>query len=318
MLRLAQWYLLNGDIKLANQTLERVSDVANGIGGTAFLVPELNLMGAEAVEALSKVASRYAMHALAPVLEPSRNVSIPLDSRPLVRRLRVITLGKPMLLAEDRNVTPRLNKAMELIAYLVMHPQSSLERILDAVFPDSDLKAGANYFHQIRHKLTRDVPELRIVQDKQTKLYALDSGTIPLESDYEDVVKLLNHATHTELHQALEIYRGPFMPHLESEWVEEVRNNVEWLLVRSGLRVVQDLYDRGNFDDCRKLTEKLRKVAPLDVGLNEMLVRATNEIDGLLAARRTLSDVEKYFHTEVGELPEPLENLKRNFKLNLN
>ena len=318
MLRLAELHLESGDPTLANQTLERVSDVANEVGGTAFLVSELNLMGLETVTKLSEVASAYAMHSLAPTLDQGRLVTIPLDSRPLVRRLRVITLGKPMLLAGDRNVTPRLNKAMELISYLMIHPQSSLERILDAVFPDSDLKAAANYFHQIRHKLTRDVPELRVAQDKQTKLYSIDTGTIPLESDYEDVVKLLNHATQNELHQALEIYRGAFMPHIESEWAEEVRNNVEWLLVRSGLRVVQDLYDRGNFEDCRKLTEKLRKVAPLDAGLGELLVRATNEIDGLLAAKRTLTDVEKYFVGEVGELPAGLERLKRDYKLNIN
>ena len=318
MLRLAQLHMEAGDPTLANQTLERVSDVANEVGGTAFLVSELNLMGLETVTKMSTFASAYAMHSLAPTLDQGRLVTIPLDSRPLVQRLRVITLGKPMLLAGDRNVTPRLNKAMELIAYLVLHPQSSLERILDAVFPDSDAKAAANYFHQIRHKLTRDVPELRVTQDKQTKLYSIDTGTIPLESDYEDVVKLLNHATQNELHQALEIYRGAFMPHLESEWAEEVRNNVEWLLVRSGLRVVQDLYDRGNFEDCRKLTEKLRKVAPLDAGLGELLVRATNEIDGLLAAKRTLTDVEKYFNAEVGELPPGLESLKRDFKLNIN
>ena len=318
MLRLAELHLESGDPTLANQTLERVSDVANEVGGTAFLVSELNLMGLETVTKLSEVASAYAMHSLAPTLDQGRLVTIPLDSRPLVRRLRVITLGKPMLLAGDRNVTPRLNKAMELISYLMIHPQSSLERILDAVFPDSDLKAAANYFHQIRHKLTRDVPELRVAQDKQTKLYSIDTGTIPLESDYEDVVKLLNHATQNELHQALEIYRGAFMPHIESEWAEEVRNNVEWLLVRSGLRVVQDLYDRGNFEDCRKLTEKLRKVAPLDAGLGELLVRATNEIDGLLAAKRTLTDVEKYFVGEVGELPPGLQSLKRDYKLNIN
>ena len=318
MLRLAELHFECGEETLANQTLERVSDVANEVGGTAFLVSELNLMGLEKVTKLSTVASAYAMHSLAPTLDQERLVSIPLDSRPLVRRLRVITLGKPMLLAGDRNVTPRLNKAMELISYLVLHPQSSLERILDAVFPDSDAKAAANYFHQIRHKLTRDVPELRVAQDKLTKLYSIDTGTIPLESDYEDVVKLLNHATQNELHQALEIYRGAFMPHLESEWAEEVRNNVEWLLVRSGLRVVQDLYDRGNFEDCRKLTEKLRKVAPLDAGLGELLVRATNEIDGLLAAKRTLTDVEKFFVGEVGELPPGLESLKRDYKLNIN
>ena len=81
---------------------------------------------------------------------------------------------------------------------------------------------------------------------------------------------------------------------------------------------MQDLYDRGNFEDCRKLTEKLRKVAPLDAGLGELLVRATNEIDGLLAAKRTLTDVEKYFVGEVGELPPGLERLKRDYKLNIN
>jgi tetratricopeptide (TPR) repeat protein len=318
LLRLAHLHLERGDRRLANQTLERVSDIANAIGGTIYLLPELNLMGLEVVKQLAEIASPYAMHALLPVVEPDKSVTVPLESRPLVRRLRIVTLGKPQLLADDRNVSPRLNKAMELISYLILHPQTSLERIVHDVFPDSDAKAGANYFHQLRHRITKDVPELRVVQDKQTKAYTLDTGTVPLESDYEDVIKLLNHATQNELHQALELYRGAFMPHLESEWAEEVRNNVEWLLVRSGLRIVQDLYERGDFEDCRKLTEKLRKVAPLDEGLSELLVRATNEIDGLLAARRTLSDVEKYFHSEVGELPPALENLKREIKFNLN
>ncbi|NJK45098.1 MAG: hypothetical protein HC933_13155 [Pleurocapsa sp. SU_196_0] len=307
LLRLAHLHLERGDRRLANQTLERVSDIANAIGGTTYLLTELNLMGLEVVKQLAEVASPYAMHALLPVMEPDKSVTVPLQARPLVRRLRIVTLGKPQLWADDRNVSPRLNKAMELISYLSLHPQTTLERIVHAVFPDSDPKAGANYFHQLRHRITKDVPELRVVQDKQTKAYTLDTGTVPLESDYEDVIKLLNHATQNELHQALELYRGAFMPHLESEWAEEVRNNVEWLLVRSGLRVVQDLYERGDFEDCRKLTEKLRKVAPLDEGLSELLVRATNEIDGLLAARRTLSDVEKYFHNEVGELPPALE-----------
>jgi two-component SAPR family response regulator len=318
LLRLAHLYLEMKNQKLACQTLERVSDIANSVKSTAFLGTELKFMGEEVVRELASIASPYAMHALTPMLEMKKETVIPLDSRPLIRRLRIVTLGKPQLLADDRNVSPRLNKAMELISYLSLHPQTSLERIVHDVFPDSDAKAGANYFHQLRHRITKDVPELRIVQDKQTKAYTLDTGTVPLESDYEDVIKLLNHATQNELHQALELYRGAFMPHLESEWAEEVRNNVEWLLVRSGLRVVQDLYERGDFEDCRKLTEKLRKVAPLDEGLSELLVRATNEIDGLLAARRTLSDVEKYFHNEVGELPPSLENLKREIKFNLN
>jgi tetratricopeptide (TPR) repeat protein len=318
LLRLAHLHLELGNERLACQTLERVSDIANAVKSTAFLRPELNLMGEGIAQRLAAIASPYAMHALAPMLEVGKAVSIPLEARPAVRRLRIVTLGKPQLLADDRNVTPRLNKAMELIAYLSLHPQTSLERILDSVFPDSDPKAAANYFHQLRHHITKDVPELRVVRDRQTKTYALETGTIALESDYEEVIGLLNHATQNELHQALELYRGAFMPHLESEWVEEVRSNVEWLLVRSGLRVVQDLYERGNYEDCRKLTEKLRKVAPLDEGLNEMLVRATNEIDGLLAARRTLTDVEKYFHTEVGELPPALENLKREIRSNLN
>jgi DNA-binding SARP family transcriptional activator len=319
-LHFAVWHLKNNDSESAANALEHVADIANALGGTAFLMLELRLISD--IQALVAIATPYGLNALKPVLEANletEDVQIPLEHRPVVNEFRIQAFGQPMLLANGKPVhLSSTAKTLEVLAYLMIHPMSTLEKILTDVFEESDPKAARNNFHQIKHQLVQHSNGLQIAYDRVTRTYSLEAKTASLTWDYSEIMRYLSVPVDNDLNQALDLYAGAFLRHSSAEWVEEVRSNVEWLMVRTGLKVVQDLFERGDFDACRKMTERLRKVEPLDEGLNELLVRATTELEGALAGRRTVAEVERTFGGYGEVLPPTLKRLREELKLTLN
>jgi tetratricopeptide (TPR) repeat protein len=319
-LHFAVWHLKNNDAQAASISLEHVSDIANALGGNAFLMLELRLISD--IQALADIATPYGLNALKPVLESNfaaEEVKLPLEHRPVVTEYRIRAFGQPMLLANGKPVhLSSTAKTLELLSYLMLHPMSTLEKILTDVFEESEPKAARNNFHQIKHQLPLSANGLEITYDRVTRTYSLEPGAAGLAWDYSEIMRYLSVPVDNDLNLALDLYAGAFLRHSSAEWVEEVRSNVEWLMVRTGLKVVQDLFERGDFDACRKMTERLRKVEPLDLGLNELLVRATTELEGALAGRRTVAEVERTFGGYGEALPPTLKQLREELKLTLN
>jgi tetratricopeptide (TPR) repeat protein len=319
-LHFAVWHLKNNDSEAASNSLEHVSDIANALGGTAFLMLELRLISD--IQALAAIATPYGLNALKPVLEANlepEEVKVPLEHRPVVNEFRIRAFGQPMLLANGKPVhLSSTAKTLEVLSYLMLHPMSTLEKILTDVFEESDPKAARNNFHQIKHQLVQHSNGLQIAYDRVTRTYSLEAKNASLTWDYSEMMRFLSVPVDNDLNLALDLYAGAFLRHSSAEWVEEVRSNVEWLMVRTGLKVVQDLFERGDFDACRKMTERLRKVEPLDLGLNELLVRATTELEGALAGRRTVAEVERTFGGYGEALPPTLKQLREELKLTLN
>jgi tetratricopeptide (TPR) repeat protein len=319
-LHFAVWHLKNNDAQAAAISLELVSDIANSLGGNAFLMLELRLISD--IQALAAIATPYGLNALKPVLESNfdaQEVALPLEHRPVVTEYRIRAFGQPMLLANGKPVhLSSTAKTLELLSYLMLHPMSTLEKILTDVFEESEPKAARNNFHQIKHQLPLSSNGLEITYDRVTRTYSLEPGAAGLAWDYSEIMRYLSVPVDNDLNLALDLYAGAFLRHSSAEWVEEVRSNVEWLMVRTGLKVVQDLFERGDFDACRKMTERLRKVEPLDLGLNELLVRATTELEGALAGRRTVAEVERTFGGYGEALPPTLKQLREELKLTLN
>lgn len=319
-LHFAVWHLKNNDSEAVAISLEHVSDIANALGSNAFLMLELRLISD--IQALVNIATPYGLHALKPVLESNfeaEQITLPLEHRPKVTEYRIRVFGQPMLLANGKPVhLSSTAKTLELLSYLMLHPMSTLEKILTDVFEESEPKAARNNFHQIKHQLPLSSNGLEITYDRVTRTYSLEAGTVTLSWDYSEIMRYLSIPVDNDLNLALDLYAGAFLRHSSAEWVEEVRSNVEWLMVRTGLKVVQDLFERGDFDACRKMTERLRKVEPLDLGLNELLVRATTELEGALAGRRTVAEVERTFGGYGESLPPTLKQLREELKLTLN
>jgi two-component SAPR family response regulator len=252
-------------------------------------------------------------------LKPLSATNAPLEAHSLKHEFQLNVFGQPSLLADGKPVhLSSTAKTLETLAYLMLHPNSTLERILTDVFEESDPKAARNNFHQIKHQLVQHSNGLEINYDRVTRTYSLEAKTANITWDYSEILRLLSVPVDNDLNQALDLYAGAFLRHSSAEWVEEVRSNVEWLLVRTGLKVVQDLFERGDFDACRKTTKRLRKVEPLDIGLNEQWIRAMTELDGALAGRRTVAEVERAFDGYGEALPPTLKRLREELKLTLN
>jgi two-component SAPR family response regulator len=313
LLQLAHVNLNLGHAHKASLLLESVTDIINIVENSAFLELERRLIGD--LQPLAKIASSYGLVAL----NHNQPLTQPILERPISTSITFHSFGITTLSLNGQPVSCKLNRAYAVMAYLLMYPQSSLEKILSDVFEDSkDVAAAKNYFHTSRYELHRAFSCIRFAYDKVTKTYSVDTDDIPLTFDYQEVMRLLHAPSENEFYQALEICRGAFMPGFEGQWIEEVRANVEWLLIRSGLKLVQEMFESGDFQACRRLTERLLKVEPLDESLNELLVRATREVEGALASRKAMSMVESQFLSEVGELPPTLAQLKREMKFRIN
>jgi tetratricopeptide (TPR) repeat protein len=314
LLHLANCEVRAGNAHAASEHLDLLGDVVSIIEGAAFLELERRFVGD--LEPLQAVASSYGLQALD---IKSAVLHKPLENRPAPRGVRLRALGEPILQVNGLPTPIKLTKGYEIIAYLLLYPHSNMEKIITDIFENSkDMDAAKSYFHTARYQIMAACPYIKFPYNKITRTYSLDTSEFDIDFDYNDVAQLLHAPTENEFYQALELCKGAFLQGFEGQWIEEVRANMEWLLVRSGLKLVQEMYETGDFQACRRLTERLLKIEPFDESLNEVLVRATNEIEGALASRKAMSKVESQFLSEVGELPPTLAQLKREIKYRMN
>ncbi|ULH13830.1 hypothetical protein MF271_00280 (plasmid) [Deinococcus sp. KNUC1210] len=229
------------------------------------------------------------------------------EHRPLV--LRIHTFGGVRLTVDGKPVRPNasLDKCTELLVYLLLHPNQTREQILAAIFPDKYAVNARIYFHLMRSELARIVDGLTLPYDRETRTYRVEAGGMIVRLDLQELKQTLYGARLEELRTALEKYTGPFLPESDTDWVVEERTNVEWLIIRTGLEILEEYYQQGDDALCMDLAERLLQVEPLNEGINTLLIRATERLKGAVTARHTLERVRKRFRDEVGELPTALQ-----------
>ncbi|GGR03193.1 BTAD domain-containing putative transcriptional regulator [Deinococcus ruber] len=229
------------------------------------------------------------------------------EHRPLV--LRIQTFGGVRLTVDGKPVRPNasLDKCTELLVYLLLHPNQTREQILAAIFPDKYAVNARIYFHLMRSELARIVDGLTLPYDRETRTYRVEAGGMIVRLDLQELKHTLYGARLEELRTALEKYTGPFLPESDTDWVVEERTTVEWLIIRTGLEILEEYYQQGDDALCMDLAERLLQVEPLNEGINTLLIRATERLKGAVTARHTLERVRKRFRDEVGELPTALQ-----------
>ncbi len=320
-LHLAMWHLKNGDAQGVNEHLETVADIAGMLGGNKFLLLELRLIQDYDIAAMAAIATPYALHALEPALEDLETTT---PEQPTVREYSFQTFGKPELLLNGTKM--QLNsmaKTLELLAYLLLHPKSTLEKILTDVFEESAPKAARNHFHQIKHQFGLALDGLEITYDREDRTYSVKLEGVNLIWDYAEIMQILDlssgakhvsEVTVQKMNQAITWYKGAFLAFSDNEWVREVQQRVEWLLIHTGLKVVQRLFDAKDFKTCQTMIEHLRAINPFDENLNTLLVLSASKLDGALVGQHRIAQIEQVFQQHNEMLPATLQNLKTNLK----
>jgi tetratricopeptide (TPR) repeat protein len=290
----------------ATLTLDRAADVVAEIGDAAYLRLELNLIGVEGLERLHLIASTYARR----VLQLADKSSAPtLDVVVSDKTVRISSFGRARVVFGTDNSALRHTKSMELIVYLLIRRSCTFDDAWDALFEGR----ARSYFGVAINNLKKHSNSLTVAYDKASARYTLEiASDAQVDFDYHRLQALLEQGDEASVRAALDLYTAPFLSQLEGEWVEQVRHDLEWSLVRSALRVVTALYDGCHYFECRSLAARLLRFSPFDPTITEVIVSSTLELDGLLVASGQQRLFERGFEREYGEpAPKPPPTAKR-------
>jgi tetratricopeptide (TPR) repeat protein/DNA-binding SARP family transcriptional activator len=221
-------------------------------------------------------------------------------------RIELVTLGRSELLVDGTRARLDLRRSIEVLAYLLARPETTLAQVLVDLFPDEDPEHARSYFHQVRYELARTVRGLSVPFDTRTKTYRVRCRGPELVWDVETVKRALAGRGEDGLLEALSRCGGQFLPGADSEWARAEGDELVWSLVKLGLEVIEELYVQGRYDRCLSLAGRLLEIDPYDEVVNEWLVKAAQASEGEHSARRLAARLARRFKRELGIVPPGL------------
>jgi two-component SAPR family response regulator len=312
---LAEAHLMNDHPLLADVALERVADIWQALlpdssadleAGSRSLNSILNEL--RSLPRLLEYLESQPKHLARPIFDACVSPSVSETS--ISNRLHLTSLGSSKLDLNGRSVRLDLRRCLEVLAYLIRFSQTqpqgpSLKEVLCDLFPDTPPGQARLYFHQVRYELEKKIPGFAVSFMAASRTYAIQTE-IALTWDVLEFEAGLNEANAAGALRAFEVYAGPFMPQAEGDWLEAERARLNAQALRSGLEWCRTWYERGHFGRCIQLTSRLLELDGLDENLSELLVRATESLEGRVAARQTVKRLRKRFELELG-VPVALE-----------
>ncbi|WP_343755199.1 hypothetical protein [Deinococcus depolymerans] len=148
--------------------------------------------------------------------------------RPL---LRVRTLGGFQADVNGQVVHVRLGKARELLVYLLLHGPAGRDTLITALWDGSAREGLGSYFkqslHALRGALRPFMPGGLDPVPHQRGQYRV-SERLDVQCDAARMLGSHLHGGTADLQTLLVGYAGPFLPGVETEWAEQVRDRLEY------------------------------------------------------------------------------------------
>jgi two-component SAPR family response regulator len=171
-------------------------------------------------------------------------------------------------------------KAQEFFAFLMCHRHGKTrEELIEVLWPEGSANLSRNAFHNNVFRTRRALYKGCVV---------LDGGRYRINPaghfsfDLEEIRRLSTEAVAARespkrqiqlLVQSVELYRGEFLPGINSDWVTPIRMEVEGIFVSNLLRLAA-LYDRqGDCGSAIAALERVLQVEPTDVETQERVVK---------------------------------------------
>jgi tetratricopeptide (TPR) repeat protein len=311
-LHMAEAHLRQGYESTAMSFIDAATDVRNALGLGAAVTLELRGLPFVLEQILSLQPGNYA-YCLREDWQTLKGFTAP--------DLQIRSLGGVALTLNGQKVklNAGLATSIEVITYILSNPHSSLEQIIGNVFAEKLPEAAKRYFHLIRNEIKQHIPGASIPFDDITRTYYFDPGEAQLVWDYLEVSRQIIQGGSNNLKRALESYKGEFLTSSESEWVLEKRDTLEWNLLKFGVGVLEESFEKRDFKTCLESAERMLEFTKQSDNLEETetvfdyLIRATFELKGPKLGLRELERINKQFTREYGVIPAFLEKLNAKF-----
>lgn len=228
-------------------------------------------------------------------------------------QLQVRTLGAAEVRLGGRPVKWRADSARTLFFYLLAHPEGrSREHILEALWQTVPNSSVSNRFRVTVHRIRVALGWPGAVLEEHGR-YRL-APEVLRASDIYVFYQALEWAERAQapwarLHcyqQALELYRGEFLPQEEAEWVGEMRERLRAAYVQAELAVSRLFC---HLRECPAAVAALSRALHTDPYLGEdqhqRLMICLAAVKGKYAAIEHYRRFLRFLHEELGDSPMP-------------
>lgn len=223
----------------------------------------------------------------------------------MTQTLSIQLLGGMSLCHGDLTLTEQLTgRQQELLAYLVLNRQMPhpRQRLAFQFWPDSPSdRARANLRKELS-RLRRALPsadEYLWVTPK-TLQWNPDSDLKLDVARFEDILSRAKDSTIDELKTAIALYRGEFLPDIDSEWVQPERDRLHQLNMRALETLCHQLEQQGEYANTVTYAQELLRIDELHEGAYNTLIRLYGLMGDRASALQTYHQCMTILREELG------------------
>ena len=275
-IHLAQLSFLTKDFAAAVANMDEIADLCKEMGHHAFLSTEARscylLVQYAATRCKNKdfwaqIAEQIASDPVAAgVVENEVHVTAGTAIRVTTPRLEVYTLGTLRVLLDAKAILSTVwgsAKAREMFLFMLYRGQPlHKEKIVEALWPEITSSRANSNFHSTLYRMRSALYPNCV--DRDGELYQLNpswtywlDGLVFSKLVIEAERLPDREAQQEDLYaQAIELYQGPFLEDVESDWCSELRADFELKLIRATSALSQAHEARGEFSQSISLLER--------------------------------------------------------------
>lgn len=192
--------------------------------------------------------------------------------------LRVHTLGRSEIERGGETITLSLEGGVLTLVYLALNPGRTRRELEATLYPDRDPKTAGDYFRAVFRELRVRLGAEVLTMEGSAKQPRYSLG--PDVHVHLDVTELRAALAAGDLAQALALYRGPFLSGLrmESEWADEVREELRLLLTMEVRTRALQAREEGDLRRALLLTSEFLRIDPYDLPMLEARVEIAREV----------------------------------------
>jgi DNA-binding SARP family transcriptional activator len=183
--------------------------------------------------------------------------------------VQLLEFGRCAIVVDGEDVRPRIAKSYELLAFLLARAQHRAEReeLLDALFAGRADESTRSYLRQAVLRLRMVLPPDSLVTERGAVVLgdalAAVSESVELERALAQAARLRGADRLAATLAALEIAdRGPYLPGVDSRWVEERRQQLRELATDARYEAAELAFAQGRPQDAEQLTETVLEAEP--------------------------------------------------------
>ncbi|GEM46915.1 BTAD domain-containing putative transcriptional regulator [Deinococcus cellulosilyticus] len=222
--------------------------------------------------------------------------------------LNLRTLGGFAAERDGQVLRISLSRSVEVLVWLAVHGPSTRDSIVDALWEGSSEEKNYDYFRVAVRRLRADLqavfPEVDNPVPFDGSVYRL-SGQLQLQLDLHTIQQAMEQPSAEHLKAALDLYRGDFLPEVETEWASVLREEYREKTIHIGLKLATEKL-REHPLEAMTLYRRILKIDPYHQGAYLGVMETAHAIGGIPAAQQAFEHYRTVMEQELFEELDPV------------